>query len=365
MKLHLVVGARPNFMKVAPLWHELKIAKEISPVLIHTGQHYSENMSKAILDDLNLPEPDCNLGVGGGSHAQQTARIMIAYEKVCRVSPPSCLLVVGDVNSTLATALVAKKMNVPVVHLEAGLRSFDRSMPEEINRLVTDAISDLLLTPSHDADENLFNEGVEKSKVVRVGNIMIDSFEMLRSKIEAARSYLNFDLEEGKYCVVTLHRPSNVDDPSKLEGIVKSLETLAKCHKICFPVHPRTAKVLEQSGYKQKLIRSGIMLVEPMSYIMFMSLVKSSRFIVTDSGGIQEETSYLGIDCFTLRENTERPITISQGTNRLVSANNVLEEIERALEGEGRAVAKKIDMWDGATASRAVDALQEFWKTRS
>ncbi|MBX2829868.1 MAG: UDP-N-acetylglucosamine 2-epimerase (non-hydrolyzing) [Rhodospirillales bacterium] len=365
MKLHLVVGARPNFMKVAPLWHELKKATEIVPVLIHTGQHYSENMSQAILNDLNLPEPDFHLGVGGGSHAQQTARIMLAYENVCGISPPDCLLVVGDVNSTLATALVAKKMNVPVVHLEAGLRSFDRSMPEEINRLVTDAISDLLLTPSPDADENLFNEGVAKSKVVRIGNIMIDSFEMLRNKIDSAQIYLEYGLREGDYCVVTLHRPSNVDDHSKLEAIVQSLEKLSNKYKICFPVHPRTGKVLEEFGYNSRLIDSGIKLIEPMSYIKFMSLVKSCRFIITDSGGIQEETSYLGIDCFTLRDNTERPITISEGTNRLISAGNLLKEVAGLVQRSDRGAARQIDMWDGATALRAVGALREFWKNRS
>tara|TARA_E500000318_G_scaffold105379_1_gene112232 strand:+ start:387 stop:1445 length:1059 start_codon:yes stop_codon:yes gene_type:complete len=351
-------------MKVAPLWHELKKSPEIVPVLIHTGQHYSENMSQAILNDLNLPVPDFHLGVGGGSHAQQTARIMLAYENVCGISHPDCLLVVGDVNSTLATALVAKKMNVPVVHLEAGLRSFDRSMPEEINRLVTDSISDLLLTPSRDADENLFNEGVDKSKVVRVGNIMIDSFEMLREKIDSAQSYQDFDLQVGEYCVVTLHRPSNVNDSSKFELIIQSLEELSNKYKICFPVHPRTEKVLEELGYKSRLIDSGIKLVEPMSYIKFMSLVKSCRFIITDSGGIQEETSYLGINCFTLRDNTERPITISEGTNRLVSARNLLKEVEGVVQRSDRGAARQIDMWDGATAARSVNALREFWKDR-
>lgn len=360
MNLHLVVGARPNFMKVAPLWHALKRVEKIRPVLVHTGQHYSENMSTAILNDLNLPKPDFNLGVRGGSHAHQTAKIMTGYEEVCLSSPPSCLLVVGDVNSTLATALVAKKMNVPVVHLEAGLRSFDRSMPEEINRLVTDAISDLLLTPSVDADENLLREGVDKGKIVRVGNIMIDSFEMLRDRIEQEKIYNKLGLIERNYCVVTIHRPSNVDDHVQLRKVVDVIKEVSRENTVCFPIHPRTLNNLNNIECTDELVKCNVRMIDPMPYVQFMSLVKGAKFIITDSGGVQEETSYLGIDCFTLRDNTERPITVSLGTNHLVNVSNVIEKIEVVLKRSKRRQKNEIDMWDGQTAYRVVDALKSF-----
>lgn len=355
-RIHLVVAARPNFMKVAPLWHALAAADGFTPVLVHSGQHYDVNMSDAILADLRMPEPDHHLGVGSGTHAEQTGRVMIAYEAVAAADRPDWLVVVGDVNTTVACAMVATKCGFPVVHLEAGLRSRDRSMPEEINRLIVDAIADVLWTPSPDADENLAAEGVEAHRITRVGNVMMDSFELVRPAIEAADRAGKLGLAAGKYGVVTLHRPSNVDDPAQLARLVGALTAVQARLPLVFPVHPRTAARLEGGG-RTMLEMAGVRLVQPESYIGFMSLVAGAAAVITDSGGVQEETTYLGIPCLTLRANTERPITVSEGTNRLVRAETLVGELEAAL-ARPRSEAKRPELWDGRTAERCVEDLR-------
>jgi UDP-N-acetylglucosamine 2-epimerase (non-hydrolysing) len=355
-RIHLVAAARPNFMKVAPLWHALAAAPDFEPVLIHTGQHYDVNMSDAFFADLKLPEPDFHLGIGSGSHAEQTGGVMIAYEKVAIEHRPDWLVVVGDVNSTAACAMVAAKLCFPIIHLEAGLRSRDRTMPEEINRIVTDALADVLWTPSVDADENLLNEGVARSRIARVGNIMLDSFELVRPAIEAADVPGELGLERGRYGVVTLHRPSNVDEPAQLIRLVDALIETQSHLPLVFPVHPRTAKQLSATGRDTVLKRAGVKLIEPLPYVRFMSLVTGAAAAITDSGGIQEETTYLGIACLTLRDSTERPITIAEGSNRLVTAETLAIELDRALSAPR--LVRKPDLWDGETAARCVEDLR-------
>jgi UDP-N-acetylglucosamine 2-epimerase (non-hydrolysing) len=356
-RVHLIAAARPNFMKVAPLYHALAAAADFDPVLIHTGQHYDPNMSDRILADLRVPAPRHHLGVGSGSHAEQTGGVMIAYEKVATAERPDWLVVVGDVNSTAACAMVGAKLRIPVVHLEAGLRSRDRGMPEEINRLVTDVLSDVLWTPSPDADANLQAEGIEEEKISRVGNIMLDSFEMVRPQIEAAAVAEQLDLGGRRYGVVTLHRPSNVDDADQLRLLVDALVAVQAELPLVFPVHPRTAARLQATGLDGALREAGVRLIEPLSYIRFMSLVVDAAAAITDSGGIQEETTYLGIPCLTLRENTERPITIDQGTNRLTRANSLLSDLKDSVAG-ARAGLPRPEHWDGRTAERCVDDLR-------
>jgi UDP-N-acetylglucosamine 2-epimerase (non-hydrolysing) len=292
-RVHLIAAARPNFMKVAPLWHALAAAPDFEPVLIHTGQHYDANMSDAIFADLSLPQPDHHLGVGSGSHANQTGQVMIAYETIAMAERPDWLIVVGDVNSTLACALVGAKLRIPTVHLEAGLRSRDRDMPEEINRLATDAIVDVLWTPSPDGDEHLLAEGCDPARISHVGNIMMDSFELVRSSIEAADEPKALGLPE-HYGVVTLHRPSNVDSPEILAALVDALLAVQATLPLVFPVHPRTAQRLAASGWNAKLTAGGVILANPLPYIRLMSLVAKATAAITDSGGIQEETTYLG-----------------------------------------------------------------------
>ena len=345
-------------MKVAPLYHALEATGWADPVLVHTGQHYDHNMSDAILRDLRVPEPDFHLGVGSGSHAEQTGGVMIAYEKVCETERPDWIVVVGDVNSTAACAMVGAKLWIPVVHLEAGLRSRDRRMPEEINRLVTDAIADVLWTPSPDADENLIAEGVDADKIDRIGNIMIDSFEMLRDGIEQAGTATALGLAAGSYAVVTLHRPSNVDTEETLRPIVDALLAAAENLPVVFVAHPRTIKGLEAFGLKVPLQSApGVTLLEPVPYIRFMSLVTGARVVITDSGGLQEETTYLGIPCLTMRDNTERPITVTMGTNRLVDAASLAGNLDLVLEGKWQ-TGECPPLWDGNTAGRAVACLE-------
>ena len=344
-------------MKVAPVFHALKAAPWCKPVLVHTGQHYDPDMSDAFFADLGLPQPDFHLGVGSGSHGEQTGGVMIAYEKVARQAPPAWTVVVGDVNSTMACALVARKLNLNVAHLEAGLRSGDRTMPEEINRVVTDAVSDLLWTPSEDADGNLRREGIPNNRISRVGNVMIDSFEMLRRRIEAERTRDEFGLPDGGYGVVTLHRPSNVDRRETLGPLVESLTALAARTPLVFALHPRTRKSLEAFGLYDALARApGLHLTKPMGYVRFMGLVIDCGIAITDSGGIQEETTYLGIPCLTLRANTERPITVTHGTNRLIAAHNLQSAAGAALDG-GRHKGTAIPLWDGHTADRVARDL--------
>jgi len=355
MKVLSVVGARPNFMKVAPVVEALR-AKGHDALLLHTGQHYDAKMSEVFFEQLRMPRPDVGLNVGSGSHAQQTARIMERFEPVVLEHKPDVVLVAGDVNSTVACALVAVKLGIKVAHLEAGLRSRDRAMPEEINRVVVDSISDLLLTPSPDGDENLKAEGVPDDKIALVGNAMIDTLLAHRDAAPTERVLQEHGLQPGGYGLLTLHRPSNVDDKDVLTGILGALEEVATEMPLFFPVHPRTKKQLASFGLS---LPKGVIAAEPLGYLEFLALMASAKLVMTDSGGIQEETTALGVPCLTLRENTERPITIEEGTNTLVgtSPEAIVREAKKAINGEGKA-GRVPDKWDGQTAGRVVDALE-------
>ncbi|MEN6426438.1 MAG: UDP-N-acetylglucosamine 2-epimerase (non-hydrolyzing) [Phycisphaerales bacterium] len=360
-RILLVVGARPNFMKMAPLYFEMTNAGGLSPSIVHTGQHYDYAMSQAFFEDLELPQPEHFLGVGSGSHAEQTAKIMVEFEKVVLAQRPDLVVVFGDVNSTVACSLTAKKLLIPVAHVEAGLRSFDETMPEEINRRVTDAISDLLFTPSSDGDENLIREGVPRQKIHRVGNIMIDSLRTILNKIDQDhRDHIvrQFGVEKGRYVLVTLHRPSNVDERSGLERILRYLKQLSAQAPVIFPIHPRTRKNIEALGIDVSS-DEHLRIVEPVRYREFITLETNARFILTDSGGIQEETTYLGLPCLTLRPNTERPITIREGTNELVDMANIEEYTARILSGRWKQ-GKVPSQWDGRTAERITKVVAEY-----
>ncbi|MGH8125967.1 MAG: non-hydrolyzing UDP-N-acetylglucosamine 2-epimerase [Rhodanobacteraceae bacterium] len=359
LKIDLIAAARPNFMKVAPLFHALGKQPWCHVRLVHTGQHYDANMSEAFFRDLGLPSPDLHLGVGSGSHAAQTAGVMLAYEEACNVDRPDLIVVVGDVNSTLACSLVGSKLWIPVAHLEAGLRSRDRRMPEEINRLVTDTLADILWTPSPDADENLVAEGVPSDKITRVGNIMIDSYELMRQRIQASGARSRLGLEGRGYGVVTLHRPSNVDTPAPLTALVEQLTRIAARLPLVFPVHPRTRKSLEAFGLWAKLKDApGVQVVEPLGYVDFMNLVCGARVAITDSGGVQEETTYLDIPCLTLRTTTERPITVTEGSNRLVSTADLVPMMDDILAGRWTH-GRKPALWDGHAAERVVADIRK------
>jgi UDP-N-acetylglucosamine 2-epimerase (non-hydrolysing) len=325
---------------------------------VHTGQHYDPNMSDAFFRDLKLPAPHFQLEIGSGSHAEQTGGVMIAYEKVAIAHRPDWIVVVGDVNSTAACAIVGAKLCIPVVHLEAGLRSGDRRMPEEINRLVTDAIADVLWTPSPDADANLIAEGIDPSRIDFVGNIMIDSYEMMRSAIDGDGTRRGMGLEPGGYAVVTLHRPSNVDTVEALEPLVEQLLAVAADLPFVFAIHPRTRKRLADFGLLARLAAEPrIRVTEPLGYVQFMNLVSGARAIITDSGGVQEESTYLGIPCLTLRENTERPITVSEGSNRLVKPEMLHAQVRDILNAN-RSTGRRPALWDGNAAARCVEALK-------
>lgn len=355
--VHLIAAARPNFMKVAPLYHELSARDWCEPLIVHTGQHYDANMSDAFFNDLRLPQPHIHLGIGSGTHAQQTGGVMIAYEKVCMEAAPDWIVVCGDVNSTIACALVGAKLWIPVIHLEAGLRSGDRTMPEEINRLLTDSIADVLWTPSADGDEHLLHEGVAPERITCIGNIMIDSFELMRQQIEADDTRQQMGLRDGEYGVVTLHRPSNVDTAESLAVLVDQLTAAARQIRLVFAVHPRTRARLKEFDLEERLDAvDGLTLCEPLGYIQFMNLVTGAAMVITDSGGIQEETTYLGIPCMTLRPSTERPITVTQGTNRLIKPAQLLTSIQQVLSGEWP-TGRCPERWDGKTARRGVDDL--------
>jgi UDP-N-acetylglucosamine 2-epimerase (non-hydrolysing) len=357
MIIHLIAAARPNFMKIAPLYHTLKRADWAKPIIVHTGQHYDLNMSDVFFRDLGLHDPDIHLGVGSGTHAHQTAKVMAAYEDVLIDNPPDLVVVVGDVNSTMAATLAAVKLGIKVAHLEAGLRSFDRTMPEEINRIVTDSIADILWTPSPDGDDNLLREGVAPGRIHRVGNIMIDSLEMLRNRIEEVQAYKSYGLDKGRYALVTLHRPANVDNMERLKVLTTKLIRISKDIPVVFPVHPRTRMNLNSAKLLDDLYTApGMTIVDPLGYIEFMNLVFNCTCAVTDSGGIQEETTYLGIPCVTIRPNTERPITVTQGTNKLSSIDEIEHDVGVILEGGSRRT-EGIELWDGHTAERVRDSI--------
>ncbi len=356
MKIVHVVGARPNFMKVAPIAAEMSRRPGLfDQLLVHTGQHYDENMSKVFFDDLALPEPDEFLAVGSGTHAEQTARVMMAFEPVVLREKPDWVVVVGDVNSTLACALVCAKLGVRVAHVEAGLRSRDRSMPEETNRIVTDQIADLLLTPSRDADANLAQEGIPQERIRFVGNVMIDSLVKMLPRAEERPILQELGLDAQQYLLVTLHRPSNVDEPETLREIADALTALSQSHTVVFPVHPRTRARLAAVDLEST---SALHLVEPLGYLDFLALMKSARLVLTDSGGTQEETTYLNVPCLTARPNTERPITIEQGTNQLVGSRceAIVAAVDAVLAGPAP-TNQAIEYWDGNAAGRIVDAL--------
>lgn len=354
--IHLIAGARPNMMKIAPLYHALIGSGQADVKIIHTGQHYDHALSQTFFDEFELPAPDHFLSVGSARHATQTARVMEAYEPICLEDHPALVIVVGDVNSTIACCMTAVKEGIPVAHLEAGLRSNDRSMPEEINRILTDSISHILWTPSADGNANLAREGVDPEKISLVGNIMIDSYELVSEKIQSADMARTLGLDPQGYVVATFHRPANVDEPDNLNIIVDSLITVPDDHKVVWPVHPRTRSKLESSQTDKRLLAAGVKLIDPLGYVDFMSLVSNCALAITDSGGLQEETSYIGIPCLTARDSTERPITLDLGTNQLVSLPNLQAEIPKALSKERRP-RPEIPLWDGATASRIIKDL--------
>ncbi len=368
MKVILVAGARPNFMKVAPILKRLRAhPADFLPVFVHTGQHYDADMSEVFLADLGLPQPDYYLGVGSGSHAEQTAGVMKAFEQVALAERPDLVIVVGDVNSTLAAALVAAKLCVPVAHVEAGLRSFDRSMPEEINRILTDHLCDLLFTTCEDANTNLRAEGIPEDKIHFVGNTMVESLLTWRAQAERSTIGRRLGVEPGHYCLVTLHRPSNVDEPERLKGLFRALQRIAAQIPVVFPAHPRTQNRLREFGLWQPGAEVGqLMILDPLGYIDFLWLESHARLVVTDSGGVQEETTILGVPCLTVRENTERPITIAMGTNVLVGTDpeRLVGEAERVLAGRGKSGSIP-PLWDAEVSARIVAVLQQWRRSKA
>lgn len=361
--IDLVVGARPNFMKAAPLYHVLKKHPDQFAVrLVHTGQHYDENMSRIFFDELGLPEPDVYLEVGSGTHAEQTGNVMIAYEHLLQSEPAELVLVVGDVNSTAAGAMVAKKLQLQLGHIEAGLRSNDRRMPEEINRIVTDSISDYLFTTSRGANRNLRAEGHTEDQIHFVGNLMIDSLNSFIDQADCSHLLQELELEPGSYGLITLHRPSNVDDQETFTGILRAFEQIQRELPLVFPAHPRTRSRLEEFGFLGEFTAlPNVHLLNPVGYLDFIALQREARLIFTDSGGIQEESTVLGVPCLTIRENTERPVTMTQGTNQLVGADpeTLIQAVRSILDGkpvEGRIPEK----WDGHTAPRILAVLREM-----
>jgi len=363
LKVINVVGARPNFMKVAPIVAAMKKRPDtFLPLVVHTGQHYDSAMSDSFFRDLDLPQPDTHLGVGSASHAAQTAAVMERFEPVVLRENPDWVLVVGDVNSTIACALVCVKLGIKVAHVEAGLRSRDRTMPEEINRLLTDQIADLLFTPSHDADENLIAEGIPRERIRFVGNVMIDSLQKNLAVARALPTQEQLGLKGIDYALLTLHRPSNVDLRDSFERILAALEAIASKLPVVFPVHPRTRKTIAELGLSERVdsIRD-LRLIEPLGYLDFLNLSSRARLVLTDSGGIQEETTALGIPCLTLRENTERPITVEMGTNIVVGTDTtkIIAAANSTLNGCAKKARKQPPLWDGHTSERILDALVE------
>ena len=356
MKIACVVGARPNFMKIAPILVAMKDYPKMEPILIHTGQHYDYEMSQVFFDELEIPKPDVYLCVGSGSHAVQTAKIMIGFEETINQYKPDAILVVGDVNSTLACALVVAKLCIPIIHVEAGIRSFDRTMPEEINRILTDVISDFLLTPTEDANENLRKEGIAGDKTHLVGDVMVDTLMKYKEKASSNEILQELGLVKGSYTLMTLHRPSNVDIKENLVGILNGLEEIQHSIKIVLSIHPRTKVKIEEFDLEEKLSgMKNMVITEPLGYIKFMGLMIKAKFVLTDSGGMQTEATVLNIPCLTMRENTERPETIRNGTNILVGNNTslIIEECQKILDGKGKSGSYP-SIWDGHTAERIV-----------
>lgn len=351
-----VVGARPNFMKAAPVIHALNAKPNVRQLLVHTGQHYDANMSEIFFKQLGLPEADVNLGVGSASHAVQTAKIMMAFEEVVLEHKPDWVLVYGDVNSTVAAAVVCAKLLIPIAHVEAGLRSFDRAMPEEINRLLTDQIANLLLTPSADGDENLLKEGVAPERIKCVGNVMIDTLVRLLPQAQAGWPQLKQAHGLEKFGLITLHRPSNVDDVAMLTEILTTLNAIGAELPLVFPIHPRTRKRIADNALQH--LTTNIQLLDPLGYLDFLALQANATVVITDSGGIQEETTYLGTPCLTVRENTERPITITVGTNQLVGQDmqKLRTEVDHILAGTAKQGGIP-PLWDGCAGHRIADIL--------
>ena len=365
MKVISIVGARPNFMKVAPIHKAFgklnkKINKKIEHLICHTGQHYDANMSKIFFEELELPKPDFYLGVGSGSHAEQTAKIMIEFEKVLIDEKPDLIIVVGDVNSTAACSIVAVKMGIKIAHVEAGLRSYDRTMPEEINRLLTDQIADYLFVTEKSGIENLKREGIPENKIFFVGNVMIDSLIYYMPKAEKSKIISELKIGSTNFVLITLHRPANVDSPYFLKEMVSFLNTVAEKRPVVFPIHPRTSKNLKK--YKiDKLLTKNVHLTDPIGYIDFLYLTKHAELIVTDSGGIQEESTYLGVQCITVRENTERPVTVEIGTNQLIGTD--LGKVKNAamdVLGGKLKQGSVPELWDGRAAERIVSILTDL-----
>jgi UDP-N-acetylglucosamine 2-epimerase (non-hydrolysing) len=360
MKVISVVGARPNFMKVAPLHRALE-ARGFTSLIVHTGQHYDEQMSDIFFRQLEMPEPDVYLGVGSGSHAQQTARVMTGFEEVVEEEAPDLVIVVGDVNSTVACSLVASKMHVPVAHVEAGLRSGDRRMPEEINRIVTDSISDVLFVTEESGVDNLLGEGVPDERVVFVGNVMIDALVSFREKAVQTSILEDLNLESGQYVAMTMHRPSNVDNREGLVALLETIEGIAERYPIVFPMHPRTRNRFDEFGLTDRMQAvDNLAVLEPLGYLEFLRLMEHAGVVVTDSGGIQEETTFLQVPCLTLRENTERPITVEQGTNELLSLDpdRVIHRVRKWM-ASGKPEGQVPFLWDGKSSERIVEHLEE------
>lgn len=366
MRIIFIAGARPNFMKIAPLMRAFKTEPTIQSLLVHTGQHYDRNMSDLFFRQLDIPAPDVNLGCAGGSHAQQTAAIMTAFEPIVLEHKPDVVLVVGDVNSTIACGLVAVKLGIKLVHVEAGLRSGDRTMPEEINRILTDAISDLLFCTEQSGVDNLRQEGIAKDKVYLVGNVMIDTLFRNLEKAKRSSVLLDLGLQPHSYAVVTLHRPANVDDPKALAGLVEVLDTVQKDMITIFPIHPRTLKRLSAGGMKERVDHmANLKLMEPLGYLEFLKLMANARMVLTDSGGIQEETTILKVPCLTLRDNTERPVTCEIGSNTLAGTNpaRIIAAYHDAM-GKDYGASRIPPLWDGHAAERIMNLMMQMFGPR-
>lgn len=359
-KILIIAGARPNFMKIAPIIHAMRLSEKLEPILVHTGQHYDVLMSDTFFKELNIPQPDISLEVGSDTHARQVAKIMERFEPVCDKYKPKAILVVGDVNSTMACSIVAAKKDIRIIHVEAGIRSRDRSMPEEINRMVTDSITDILMPPSRDAVENLLTEGHKPESIFLVGNIMIDTLLNSQEMIKKSGILDQFGLVAKKYVTLTLHRPSNVDNIENFRKILAALAVIQNEIPIVFPIHPRTRKMINEFGLGDYVASlSNLILTDPLGYFDFGRLISESGFVLTDSGGIQEETTVYGIPCITLRENTERPITILEGSNELAGCDTekIILLADKILKGNWKE-SRIPELWDGNTASRIIKVLE-------